>query len=233
MAIRGILYDNDGTLVDTHDLILESMRYATREVLGRVIPDEELMHGVGTPLDDQLIALAGDEAVGLEMARVYREYNEERHDAVVRLFDGVAEGLRALQAAGFAQGVVTAKRHRLAQRGLEVTGVWDCLDCLVGADDCERSKPDPDPIVHGAALLGCAPEECVYLGDSPYDMQAGIAAGCTTVAALWGMFSAEQLLAYDPVAAFRSFAEFAAWAEWMAGKGPVLDMGAVLLGRCK
>jgi len=212
---------------------LESMRYATREVLGRVIPDEELMHGVGTPLDDQLIALAGDEAVGLEMARVYREYNEERHDAVVRLFDGVAEGLRALQAAGFAQGVVTAKRHRLAQRGLEVTGVWDCLDCLVGADDCERSKPDPDPIVHGAALLGCAPEECVYLGDSPYDMQAGIAAGCTTVAALWGMFSAEQLLAYDPVAAFRSFAEFAAWAEWMAGKGPVLDMGAVLLGRCK
>lgn len=233
MTIRGILYDNDGTLVDTHDLILESMRYTTREVLGRVIPDAELMHGVGTPLDDQLIELAGDEAVGLEMARVYREYNEERHDEAVRLFDGVAEGLRALQAVGFVQGVVTAKRHRLAQRGLEVTGAWDYLDCLVGADDCEKSKPDPDPIVHGAGLLGCAPEECIYLGDSPYDMQAGIAAGCTTVAALWGMFPAEQLRAYKPEASFGSFSEFVAWVEWMAGKGLELDTGAFLAGRCK
>lgn len=211
MAIRGILYDNDGTLVDTHDLILDSMRYATREVLGREIPDADLMRGVGTPLDQQLVELAGGEALGAELARVYRAYNEERHDAVVRAFDGVAEGLRALHDAGLRMGVVTAKRHRLAQRGLEITGVWEYLDCLVGADDCPKSKPDPDSIVLGAELLGLAPDECIYLGDSPYDMQAGIAAGCTTVAALWGMFPADELASFNPARECGSFAEFTAW----------------------
>ena len=219
MTIRGILYDNDGTLVDTHDLILDSMRYATREVLGCIIPDEDLMRGVGTPLDIQLVELAeGDVALGAELARVYRAYNEERHDEVVRLFPDVAQGLRDLRKAGFAQGVVTAKRHRLAQRGLEIVGAWEYLDCLVGADDCQKSKPDPDPILAGAKLLGLRSEECVYLGDSPYDMQAGIAAGCMTVAALWGMFPAEELEAYRPVMACRSFAEFTTWVNESLGR---------------
>ena len=234
MAIRAILYDNDGTLVDTYDLILDSMRYATREVLGRIVSDGDLMRGVGTPLDDQLVALAGgDPKLGMELARVYRAYNEERHDAVVRLFPGVADGLRGLKDAGFVQGVVTAKRHRLAQRGLEIVGAWEYLDCLVGADDCPKSKPDPDPIVRGAELLGLVPEECIYLGDSPYDMQAGIAAGCTTVAAHWGMFPAGELDAHGPAAAFGSFEEFAAWAVWMAGKGLEINAGELLRGRCK
>ncbi len=234
MAIRGILYDNDGTLVDTHDLILDSMRFATREVLGRVIPDDDLMRGVGTPLDAQLLELAGGDAqLGTELARVYRAYNEERHDMAIRLFPHVAGGLRDLKDAGFVQGVVTAKRHRLAQHGLEIVGAWDCLDCLVGADDCSKSKPAPDPIIMGARQLGLQPEECIYLGDSPYDMEAGIAAGSTTVAALWGMFPAEQLMAYDPAASFETFAEFVAWAEWMAGKGPKVDSSAILLGRCR
>lgn len=212
MAIRGILFDNDGTLVDTHDLILESMRYATKRVLGQEVPDEDLMRGVGTPLDTQLVELAGGDAdLGAELARVYRAYNEEKHDAVVRLFPGVTEGLRKLQDAGLRMGVVTAKRHRLAQRGLEITGVWPYLDCLVGADDCPKAKPDPGPIVYGAKLLGLMPEECIYLGDSPYDMQAGIGAGCMTIAALWGMFPAEELMAYNPAFACDSFEEFVAW----------------------
>ena len=211
MAIRGILYDNDGTLVDTHDLILESMRYSTSEVLGRIIPDEDLLRGVGTPLDAQLVDLAGDEELGAELALVYRAHNEALHDEVVRLFPGVAEGLSNLQQAGFVQGVVTAKRHRLAQRGLEITGAWPYLNCLIGADDCAKSKPNPDPIIKGAELLGLCPEECIYLGDSPYDMQAGIAAGCVTVAALWGMFPANDLLAFNPATSCASFAEFEAY----------------------
>ncbi len=210
MAIRGILYDNDGTLVDTHDLILESMRYTTSTVLGQVLPDEALLKGVGTPLDAQLVELAGgDEALGAEMARVYRAHNEARHDDVVRLFPGVEEGLHDLQQAGFVQGVVTAKRHRLAQHGLELTGAWPYLSCLIGADDCPKSKPDPEPIIMAAELLGLSPEECIYLGDSPYDMLAGMAAGCVTVAALWGMFPTDDLLAFNPDATFTSFEDFA------------------------
>ena len=212
MAIRGILYDNDGTLVDTHDLILSSMRHTMKTVLGREYPEEVLLRGVGTPLDTQLLEFAdGDAQLGAELARVYREHNHSVHDAAVRLFPGVDQGLADLKQAGIAQGVVTAKRHWLAQHGLEITGAWQYLDGLVGADDCPVGKPEPDPILAGADMLGLPPEECIYLGDSPYDMQAGIAAGCVTVAALWGMFPADELLAFEPAAAFESFAEFAAW----------------------
>lgn len=210
MAIKGVLYDNDGTLVDTHDLILASMRHTTKQVLGRGFPDETLMKGVGTPLSSQMLEFAeGDEALAEEMLRVYREHNHAHHDDEISLFPGVECGLRRLREAGFGQGVVTAKLHALAQHGLEIVGVWDSLDCLVGPDDCPKAKPDPEPIVMAAGLLGCAPEECVYLGDSPYDMQAGIAAGCVTVAALWGMFTEELLKSYAPANACESFEQFA------------------------
>ena len=212
MTIRGILYDNDGTLVDTHDLILASMRHTTKQVLGRDFPDQVLMQGVGTPLSAQMLEFAeGNEALADEMLRVYREHNHAHHDEAISLFPGVAEGLKTLHEAGLGQGVVTAKLHPLAQHGLEIMRVWDCLDCLVGPDDCPKAKPEPDPIIMAAELLGCLPEECVYLGDSPYDMQAGIAAGCTTVAALWGMFSEELLKSYAPANACETFEQFVAY----------------------
>lgn len=218
MAIRGILYDNDGTLVDTHDLILASMRYTTQTVLKRDFPEETLMQGVGTPLASQMLEFAqGDEELSEEMLRVYREHNHAAHDSAISLFPGVADGLRRLHDAGLGQGVVTAKLHPLAQHGLEIMGVWDCLDCLVGPDDCPKSKPDPDPIIMAADLIGCAPEECIYLGDSPYDMQAGLSAGCVTVAALWGMFPEELLKSYGPANACESFAEFTEFALELAG----------------
>lgn len=214
MAIRGVLYDNDGTLVDTHDLILASMRHTTRTMLGKEYSDDELMRGVGTPLSVQMLAFAqGDEMLAEEMLRVYRTHNHAMHDDAVRLFPGVSEGLSALQAIGLKQGVVTAKLHPLAQRGLEIVGVWDYFDCLVGPDDCPKSKPAPDSIVMGAELLGLTPEECIYLGDSPFDMQAGIAAGCKTVAALWGMFSIDVLKSCGPAYECATFEEFAAYAS--------------------
>ena len=97
MAIRGILFDNDGTLVDTHDLILDSMRYGTRTVLGRVIPDDRLMAKVGIPLADQMLDFTDSLEQRDELLRVYREYNHAYHDQTIRLFPGVAEGLSALQ----------------------------------------------------------------------------------------------------------------------------------------
>lgn len=219
-VIRGILYDNDGTLVDTHDLILSSMRYTMTTVLGRDFPDEVLMRGVGTPLDSQLLEFAhGDEELGAELCRVYREHNHAAHDQAISLFPGVADGLRALQEAGFAQGVVTAKRRPLAQHGLEIMGIWQYFDCIVGADDSPKSKPFPDPIIAGAQLLGLRPEECIYLGDSPYDMQAGIAAGCMTIAALWGMFPAEELESHGPARSCNSFEEFSAFAMALRAEG--------------
>ena len=206
-TMRGILFDNDGTLVDTYDLILKSFQYAVPKVLGRQIPEADLMRKVGQPLAEQIKDFADDPRVQEELLSVYREYNRAVHDQQVRVFEGVLEGLAQLRDAGFAMGVVTSKKHELAWRGLEVTGVAPYMQCCIGADDCCKFKPDPDPVIAGALALGLQPEECLYVGDSPFDIAAGNAANCQTVAALWGMFSREKLEAEGPTHVCDRFAD--------------------------
>ena len=196
--IKAFLFDLDGTLLDTHDLILESMQFAVKEVLRKEIPPERLMAKVGQPLSTQMWDFTSDQALHDELLRVYREYNAIKHDGMVRPFDGVEDTLKLLREEGYPLGVVTSKRHEAAMQGLELFGLNAYLDCMIGSDDWPEHKPKPGPVVHGADLLGYESRECIYVGDSPYDMQAGNDAGCKTAAALWGMFSEQVLLAERP-----------------------------------
>lgn len=210
MQIRGILFDNDGTLVDTYDLILDSFRYATEHVFGRELSEEEVMRGVGTPLEAQAATFTDDPVLQTKLVEVYREHNHAIHDDAIKLFPDVKEGLTRLSAAGLVMGVVTAKRHALAWRGLEITGAAPYLSCLIGPDDCPQTKPDPAPVLMGLEKLGLKPDECLYVGDSPYDIQAGNAAGCPTVAVTWGMFAEDVLRAERPRYLVGSFSELEA-----------------------
>lgn len=196
--IKAVLFDLDGTLLDTHDLILASFRHAISEVLGRTFPEEVLMQKVGQPLDVQMWDFTDDPDVHERLLTTYREHNHRIHDDYVRAFPGVAEALSQLKEVGVPMGVVTSKRHALAQHGLDVCGLAGFVDCLVGPDDYPAHKPDPGPVRYGCELMGFAPEECLYVGDSPFDMQAGNGAGCTTVAVAWGMFAREVLEAQAP-----------------------------------
>lgn len=196
--IQSVLFDLDGTLIDTHDLILSSFRYATREVLGRVIPDEVLMQKVGQPLVVQMWDFADDDATHERLVRTYRAHNEAIHDREVRAFPQVEDVLRRLSEEGFSMGVVTSKRHALAARALDILGLAPYLRFVVGSDDCPAHKPDPDPVEMGCDMLGVRPDVCMYVGDSPFDMQAGNAAGCVTAAAIWGMFPERELAAERP-----------------------------------
>lgn len=206
--IQGVLFDADGTLIDTYDIILASMRYAVNEVLGRRLGDDELMAGVGTPLFDQMLHFTGgDEARATEITQIYRDHNDGVHDARIRAFGDTKAALERLRAAGVPLGVVTSKRHAMAQRGLEMSGIADYFAFLIGHDDWPEHKPAPGPILRGCELLGVAPSRCLYVGDSPYDIQAGNAAGCTTVAASWGMFPDEALAAEQPDAMCASLTE--------------------------
>lgn len=207
--MRTILFDLDGTLLDTYEMILVSMRYTINEVKGKTHTDEELMAGVGTPLYDQMLGFAnGDATRAEELVTTYRTYNDAIHDERVSAFSGTTEALEKLADAGYRMGVVTSKRHWLAERGLEKTGIASFFDILIGADDWPESKPDPGPILHACDLLDCTPGECVYIGDSPFDIQAANAAGCTSVAALWGMFPESALAACGPDLSCTSLEEF-------------------------
>ena len=193
MALKAILFDNDGTLVDTHDIILASFRYASREVLGRVFPDDVYMAKVGQPLAVQFDDLTSDPARKERFLKVYRAHNATIHDDMIRAFPGLLELLDRFRNAGFAMGVVTSKMRGTAWGGLKVVGAAPYFDCIVGSEDTEAHKPDPDPVILGCEKLGVNPSECVYVGDAPFDVQAGSAAGCSTVGVTWGMFDEETL----------------------------------------
>ena len=207
VGFKGILFDNDGTLVDTHDLILSSMRHCTRTVLGREIPDDVLMLKVGQPLAVQMRDFTPDEELQEELLRVYREHNHAHHDAAVAAFPGARDALACFADRSMRLGVVTSKLHALAWRGLQITGLAPYLSCCIGADDCERYKPEPEPVLRGCEALGLSPDECLYVGDSPYDIHAGNAAGCETVAVAWGVFTLEDMRAEHPTYEAMSFDE--------------------------
>ena len=194
--IQGVLFDADGTLIDTYDIILTSMRYAVNDVLGCSLDDAELMAG-------------GDAARATEITQIYRDHNDGVHDARIRAFGDTKAALERFQAAGIPMGVVTSKRHAMAQRGLEMSGIADHFQFLIGHDDWPEHKPAPGPILRGCELLGVAPECSLYVGDSPFDIQAGNAAGCATAAALWGMFPREALAAERPTFMCDSLTELA------------------------
>lgn len=207
--LQGILFDNDGTLVDTHSLIMESFEYATERLLGRKVSEKEVAATGGRPLDEQMLVFAqGDQVLAAQLASTYREFNHEIHDERIRAFDGVKEGLARLHERGFYMGVVTSKMRWLTVRGLEVCGISQYIDCCIGADSCEQHKPHPAPLIMGARELGLEPEACAYVGDSPLDIQAAQAARCVSVAALWGMFDEEEVRRQDPAYAFSSFEQF-------------------------
>lgn len=205
--VEAVLFDLDGTLINTYEAILRSMRHAMRTVLGQEHSDEWLMRKVGQPLRTQMMDYAHSEEECDELLRVYREYQAGIHDEVIKAYPGTQETLAKLVEAGYPLGVVTSKLHGPAKADLEFFNLGSYFNCLVGADDCEQHKPDPHPVVYGAELLGFDVKNCLYVGDSPYDMQAGNSAGATTVAALWGMFSIEVLEAENPAHSCRNIAE--------------------------
>lgn len=192
MPLKAVLFDLDGTLIDTEAMILASFKHATATVLGRDIPNRELLAMVGMPLDAQMELI--DPARAQELAVTYREHNHRVHDELIQGFPGVCETLKELLGQGYRLAVVTSKRHELALRGLSCFGLEGCFEFVLGADDTAQHKPKPGPLLDAAARMGLPPCACVYVGDSPYDMQAARAAGTVAVAALWGMFAREQLV---------------------------------------
>ena len=141
--MQAVLFDLDGTLLDTHDLLLATFRYTARTVLREAIPDERLMAKVGQPLNTQMWDFTDDPAVHEELCRVYREYNAEVHDDMIRLFDGTVPMLERLKEAGLPLAVVTSKRHEVAMRGLDLFGLTGYFDFLIGSDDWPEHKPHP------------------------------------------------------------------------------------------
>jgi pyrophosphatase PpaX len=184
MRFGTVLFDLDGTVVDSGAIILASMRHATREVLGRDYSDEELLQAVGGPgLEAQMSALAPDHVERL--VTVYRAHNEPLHDEL-EACAGMEDVLTRLHEEGRRLGIVTAKRRSTVELAFDRVPLGHLFETIVGGDETERHKPDPEPLVLAAERLGADPANTAYVGDSPFDVRSAKAAGMFAVAVTWG-----------------------------------------------
>jgi pyrophosphatase PpaX len=193
---RAVLFDLDGTLLDTIALILSSFRHATTTVLGDPLPDEVLLRNVGIPLAVQMVEFDADRAE--ELLAVYRVHSGEHHDQLVKAYPGVAEVVAEMEASGMPMAVVTSKSRAQAERGLTITGLRDRFPVLVACEDTDEHKPNPAPLRLAARHLGVDLRYCVYVGDSPHDVRAACDGGAIAIGATWGVSSAEEITAAGP-----------------------------------
>lgn len=206
MRYPTVLFDLDGTLIDSGWMILASFRHATRTVLRREIPDDVLVASVGgSSIREQMNSIDPDRAD--ELVEVYRRHNEPLH-ANLEAFEGIEALLADLRSEGRHLGVVTAKRLGSVQLAFDVLGIGHFFDAVVTTESTERGKPHPEPVLHALHLLDSVPAEAAFVGDSPFDMGAGRDAGVFTVAVSWGgIHPPERLLEAGADVLVRSVSE--------------------------
>jgi pyrophosphatase PpaX len=195
-AYRAVVFDLDGTIVDSVELIIVSFQHAIREVLGREISREDSIVWVGRPLLEQMEMFSPEHAE--ELVRVYREFNHREHDRMLKLYDGVLNLLDRLQQAGVKVGLVTSKSRFTTQMAFDLTGIESYFDASVCSDESPGNKPSAVPILFCLQQLGVEPDRAAYVGDSPTDMQAAHAAHVDAIAVTWGVFDSAALEAEKP-----------------------------------
>jgi pyrophosphatase PpaX len=192
MRFPVVLFDLDGTVIDSGAIILASMRHAAKEVLGAEPPDEELMAAVGGPgLEAQMHALAPDRVD--ELVSVYRAHNEPLHEGLACCV-GIDDLLVRLKDEDRRLGIVTAKRRKTVDLAFDQIPLAHLFDTVVGGDETARHKPDPEPLLLALERLDASPDEAAYVGDAPFDIKAAKAAGVFSIGVTWGGIHARERL---------------------------------------
>lgn len=189
--LRAVLFDLDGTLVDSEPMAAEAFAWAFQECGGRGEPPVEQFFALaGSPFETICVAL--DLPTGMPTA--FRQASHERM-ASLRLFAGIGDLLAALAQADVAMGVITGKDRPRTEQVLRHLGIDHLMGAVVTPDDTPRAKPSPEGVWWLCAALGVSVQETVLVGDSMIDMQAGRAAGVATIGSTWGVSGADRLVA--------------------------------------
>jgi pyrophosphatase PpaX len=193
-----VLFDLDGTVIDSGAIILASMRHAAETVVGGEWSDHELMKAVGGPgLEAQMVAL--DPRRVEELVRVYRAHNEPLHDTL-ECCSGMEDVLATLRERGHRLGIVTAKRRVTVELAFARVPIEHLFETVVGGDETAHHKPHPAPLLLALERLGASAADAAYVGDSPFDMQAAKAAGLYAIGVSWGrIHSADRLTDADVI----------------------------------
>ncbi|MFS0864019.1 pyrophosphatase PpaX [Fredinandcohnia sp. 179-A 10B2 NHS] len=196
MAINTLLFDLDGTLIDTNELISESFLHTLEIYYPGQYTKEDVIPFNGPTLYETFTSLDPDRAE--EMVAEYRRFNHEKHDELVTEFPGVFNTIKALKEQGLKLGIVTTKMRNTVNMGLKLTKLDQFFDVIVTLDDVKKPKPDPEPVQLALSLLDAKAEEAIMIGDNYHDILSGKNADTLTAGVAWSAKGSEFLLKYEP-----------------------------------
>lgn len=191
-----LLFDFDGTLVDTNELILSSFTQTLDFFYPGVYQREEIITFNGPPLYETFSKIDPERAD--EMVSHYRAHNWENHDLLVKEFTGVFETIKTLSESGYKLAIVTTKKRDIVEKGLALTKLDQFFDVVVTLDDVEKAKPDPEPVFTALKLLGSTPQEAIMVGDNYHDILSGQRAETKTAGVAWSAKGADYLNQFNP-----------------------------------
>lgn len=197
MSIRTILFDLDGTLIDTNELIIASFIY-TFQQYGKTLSRSQAVDFIGPPLVDSFRSVAETTEQAADMVNLYREYNMRHHDAYVTAFPFVIDTLKHLHTDGFKLGVVTTKARQTVDKGMGLTAIKSYFDTVITLDDVSQAKPHPEPVIKAMKRLNAQAESTLMIGDNSHDIEAGHHAGVKTVGVSWSLKGKANLQEYKP-----------------------------------
>ncbi|WP_423408180.1 pyrophosphatase PpaX [Heyndrickxia sp. MSNUG] len=194
--IDTVLFDLDGTLIDTNELIVSSFLHTMEHYYPGQYQRADVLPFLGPSLQETFEPMNPEGYE--EMITTYRTYNLANHDLLVKEFEGVYETVRTLKENGFHLGIVTTKRSDVVAMGLKLTGLDEFFEVIVALDHVKNPKPDPEPLLKALELLGSSPERAVMVGDNHHDILGGKNAGTKTIGVSWSIKGREHLEQYKP-----------------------------------
>jgi pyrophosphatase PpaX len=195
--IKTILFDLDGTIIDTNELIIATYLHVLAGQSGGPHSRETIIPHMGMPLIEQMMLFTGRSDVE-DMIPVYREFNLRMHDELVREFPHVKDVMAALHEHGIRMGIVTSKIRKTTEMGLNFCKLREYVDAIVSVDDVLQPKPHPEGIHKAMRELDADPDSTLMVGDSFYDIEAAKNAGILSAGVAWSLKGEDYMRELEP-----------------------------------
>ncbi|MFB9758575.1 pyrophosphatase PpaX [Ectobacillus funiculus] len=196
MKINTVLFDLDGTLINTNELIIASFLHTLDTYYPDTYKREDVLAFIGPSLRETFSSMDLERTE--EMIQAYREFNHAHHDELVQEYETVYETVEQLAKQGYKLGIVTTKARKTVEMGLDLTKLHQFFDVIVTIDDVEHVKPHPEPIEKALRLLDANPATTLMVGDNHHDVLGGKNAGTKTAGVAWTIKGRDYLAAYKP-----------------------------------
>ncbi|AQX53257.1 pyrophosphatase PpaX [Priestia flexa] len=213
MSINTVLFDLDGTLIDTNELIISSFMHTLNHYYPEQYKREDVLAFMGPSLYDTFVQM--DKERVHEMIDTYRTHNLSHHDELVTEFAGVFETVKWLHDQKYKLAIVTTKQINTVMLGLKLTKLDQFFDVIVAIDDVQHAKPHPEPVEKALVLLNAQPEEAVMVGDNHHDILSGKNAGTKTAGVAWSAKGREHIASYEPDVILEEMKDLI---PWLGGK---------------